>query len=169
MNYKRLIVKIVLLTLLLLLSYGFAKSVFALDDWSLKYVESVYWLENPDDYKTHECKYPLRKIAKAFAIVESNNCSRWLSLRSKNCWSLHKWWTYNRWDGVSYMRNTEPLRIYTRQTAAAYDFMYLWVKWYWCKVDYNHIKFYICGRADWCRGSSYTYLRNLKKIILNTN
>jgi hypothetical protein len=113
---------------------------------SYKYVEKIFYDENKDNL-IFKCEYDLRKISYAFAKLESGNCKFWLSLKTKNCWSIHRWWRfYKRRDWKSYIRDSEPLRIYTRYTAWNYDFMYLYYYWYWCNITYRHSLYYIYWR-----------------------
>lgn len=164
MNINRIIAWVILWLILMMI--GLAVNGIHVNTY--EYVEGIFLEENNDDL-IYTCKYPLAKIAKAFAVVESNECRAWLSLKTKNCWSLHHWGRfYNRRDGKSYLRNSEPLRIYTRQTAAMYDFMYLYYYWYGCNISIKHSLYYIYGSwpySDEQHKFASIYTSNLLRIM----
>jgi len=136
----------------------------AINIQEIKQVEKIFYTENKI-FNT-KCSVPLYKIAYWFWVLESGLCKFWLSVKSKNCWSLHhtpKSVYYNRRNWKSYLHKTEPLRIYSRNTAWAYDFMFLYYYAYWCKIDLHHIKYYICGK--WKCAIAKEYFKKLIKLI----
>lgn len=139
---------------------------------SHQYVESIFLEEQNISYETmiNKCKYPLWKISRAFGQMESGNCSFWASIESNNCWSLHPWWTKQlRWKANKYWWTKsfwwERLNLYGRMTAADYDFMATYYYSYWCKIDLNHIHYYIYWKNKSTK--SWNHARQYYKNLLN--